>query len=81
MAGLLPEVKVRISKENLNLKDYLGEIQVKGPNVFNGYWNKKNKNTDFTKDGFFKTGDIGKIDNEGRVFIVGRQKDLIITGA
>ena len=76
----LPEVKVRISKENLNLKDYLGEIQVKGPNVFNGYWNKKNKNTDFTKDGFFKTGDIGKIDNEGRVFIVGRQKDLIITG-
>ncbi|PPR78752.1 MAG: Long-chain-fatty-acid--CoA ligase [Alphaproteobacteria bacterium MarineAlpha2_Bin1] len=76
----LPDVKVRISEEKYNLKDNIGEIEVRGPNVFNGYWNRENKKDDFTNDDFFKTGDLGKIDKEGRIYIVGRQKDLIITG-
>ena len=76
----LPDVEVRISKKKLNLNDNIGEIQVKGPNVFKNYWKIENRNKDFTQDGFFKTGDLGKIDNEGRIYIVGRQKDLIITG-
>jgi len=58
-----------------------GNIQVKGKNVFKGYWNKPEKIAqEFTEDGFFKTGDQGRLNNEGYVSIVGRTKDMIITG-
>ena len=58
-----------------------GEIQVKSPTVFTGYWNRPELfGTEFTTDGWFKTGDIGRIDADGYVEIVGRSKDLIITG-
>jgi malonyl-CoA/methylmalonyl-CoA synthetase len=59
----------------------IGDIQVKGPNVFAGYWRMPEKTAEeFTSDGFFKTGDVGKVDADGYVSIVGRSKDLIISG-
>ncbi len=59
----------------------IGGIQVKGPNVFKGYWRMPEKTAEeFTPDGFFKTGDVGKVDERGYVTIVGRSKDLIISG-
>jgi malonyl-CoA/methylmalonyl-CoA synthetase len=59
----------------------IGNIQVKGPNVFSGYWRMPEKTAEeFTADGYFKTGDVGKIDENGYVNIVGRSKDLIISG-
>jgi malonyl-CoA/methylmalonyl-CoA synthetase len=59
----------------------IGGIQVKGPNVFKGYWRMPEKTKEeFTADGYFKTGDVGKIDERGYVVIVGRSKDLIISG-
>jgi malonyl-CoA/methylmalonyl-CoA synthetase len=59
----------------------VGAIEVKGPNVFGGYWRMPEKTAEeFTADGFFKTGDVGKIDQDGYVTIVGRSKDLIISG-
>jgi malonyl-CoA/methylmalonyl-CoA synthetase len=59
----------------------IGDIQVKGPNVFAGYWRMPEKTAEeFTEDGYFKTGDVGRIDADGYVTIVGRSKDLIISG-
>jgi malonyl-CoA/methylmalonyl-CoA synthetase len=71
----LPDVSVRIRGEQP------GVLEVKGPNVFKGYWRLPDKTReDFTADGYFITGDVGTIDQEGRVSIVGRAKDLIISG-
>jgi malonyl-CoA/methylmalonyl-CoA synthetase len=59
----------------------VGGIQVKGPNVFKGYWRMPEKTREeFTADGFFRTGDVGKMAADGYMQIVGRAKDLIITG-
>lgn len=59
----------------------VGIIEVKGENVFSGYWRLPERTkTEFRADGFFITGDVGKIDTRGYVHIVGREKDLIITG-
>ena len=59
----------------------IGNIEVKGPNVFKGYWRMPEKTADeFTTDLWFKTGDVGKVDADGYVTIVGRSKDLIISG-
>jgi len=59
----------------------IGAIEVKGPNVFPGYWRMPEKTLEeFTTDGFFRTGDVGKLDEDGYVTIVGRSKDLIISG-
>jgi malonyl-CoA/methylmalonyl-CoA synthetase len=59
----------------------IGSIEVKGPNVFNGYWRMPEKTADeFTTDLWFKTGDVGRIDADGYLTIVGRSKDLIISG-
>lgn len=61
--------------------DEIGHIEVAGPNVFAGYWRMPEKTKEeFTADGYFKTGDVGKIDGLGYVTIVGRSKDLIISG-
>lgn len=58
-----------------------GEIQIKGPSVFKGYWRKPEKTAeDFTVDGFFKTGDLAQLDPDGMVNIVGRAKDMMISG-
>ncbi|HUR90970.1 MAG TPA: malonyl-CoA synthase [Ramlibacter sp.] len=59
----------------------IGGIQVRGPNVFKGYWRMPEKTKEeFTEDGWFKTGDVGKVGGDGYVTIVGRSKDLIISG-
>ena len=59
----------------------IGMIEVKGPNVFKGYWRMPEKTeAEFRDDGFFITGDLGKIDASGYVHIVGRGKDLVISG-
>ncbi|GAA6182691.1 malonyl-CoA synthase [Shimia sp. NS0008-38b] len=58
-----------------------GVLEVRGPNVFAGYWNMPEKTAEELRDnGFFITGDLGRIDEDGYVHIVGRQKDLIISG-
>ena len=67
-----PGSSVRISDD--------GELQVKGPNVFRGYHNLPEKTAEaFTEDGWLKTGDLASIDDEGRITITGRKKDIIIT--
>ena len=80
----LPGVTLRIAEPESGAalpKGSIGVIEVKGPNVFSGYWRMPEKTKDeFRKDGFFITGDLGKIDERGYVHIVGRGKDLVITG-
>ncbi|MFN6060768.1 MAG: malonate--CoA ligase [Burkholderiales bacterium] len=79
----LPGVQVRIMSEDGKpaLPSEVGSIQVKGPNVFAGYWRMPEKNAqEFTADGYFVTGDMGTLDEKGYVRIVGRSKDLIISG-
>ncbi|RYF70226.1 MAG: malonyl-CoA synthase, partial [Comamonadaceae bacterium] len=79
----LPGVQLRVRNDDGAdcLTDEIGNIEVSGPNVFAGYWRMPEKTREeFTHDGFFKTGDVGKIDGLGYVTIVGRSKDLIISG-
>jgi malonyl-CoA/methylmalonyl-CoA synthetase len=79
----LPGVSVRIVDERGATCDpgAIGSIQVKGPNVLKGYWNLPDKTLEeFTPDGWFRTGDMGEWTPERYVKIVGRAKDLIITG-
>ena len=79
----LEEVQVRIVDEENNTlpQGEIGNLQVKGPNVFKGYWEMPEKTKeDFSKDGFFNTGDKGLIDEGGYVSIIGRSKDVIISG-
>ena len=79
----LPGVSVRVANEQdrpLPRGD-VGGIQIKGENVFAGYWHMPEKTREeFTADGYFRTGDVGTIDADGYVSIVGRAKDLIISG-
>ena len=79
----LPGVQLRVRDEaghDVKAGD-TGGIEVKGPNVFQGYWQMPEKTAqEFTADGFFKTGDVGHVDAKGYVTIVGRSKDLIISG-
>jgi malonyl-CoA/methylmalonyl-CoA synthetase len=79
----LPGVQLRIRSADGQpcATGEIGGIEVKGPNVFSGYWRMPEKTREeFTADGWFKTGDVGRIDAQGYVSIIGRSKDLIITG-
>jgi len=79
----LPGVELRIADSDGNpvASGEIGMIEIRGPNVFQGYWNMPEKTAaEFRKDGFFITGDLGMIGPDGYVRIVGRGKDLIITG-
>jgi malonyl-CoA/methylmalonyl-CoA synthetase len=74
----LPDVTVRIDAA---AGDAPGVLEIKGPNVFAGYWQMPEKTREaFTDDGFFRTGDVAAIDGEGRVRLVGRSSDLVISG-
>jgi len=68
----LPGVEVRLSDE--------GEVRVSGPNVFGGYWEQAEENAQSFVDGWFRTGDLGRLDPDGYLRILGRSKELIITG-
>jgi malonyl-CoA/methylmalonyl-CoA synthetase len=80
----LPGTQLRVADPEsgaLKPNGDIGVIEVKGPNVFKGYWNRPDITAkEFRSDGFFITGDLGLIDDRGYVRIVGRAKDLIITG-
>jgi malonyl-CoA/methylmalonyl-CoA synthetase len=80
----LPGVALQITapEDGKSLPDgEVGQIEVRGPNVFKGYWNMPEKTAaELRENGFFITGDLGKIDDDGYVHIVGRNKDLIISG-
>lgn len=76
------EIKITDSKNGETLpQGQIGEIEVRGPNVFKGYWQMPEKTAEeLREDGFFITGDLGQIDEDGYLHIVGRNKDLIISG-
>jgi malonyl-CoA/methylmalonyl-CoA synthetase len=80
----LPGVSVRVTDPETAKelpREEIGMIEVKGPNVFKGYWRMPEKTkAEFRPDGFFITGDLGKIDAKGYVHILGRGKDLVISG-
>ena len=80
----LPGVSVRVTDPETGKElaaETIGMIEVKGPNVFKGYWRMPEKTkAEFRDDGFFITGDLGKIDSKGYVHILGRGKDLVISG-
>jgi malonyl-CoA/methylmalonyl-CoA synthetase len=80
----LPGTALRVTEPETGsplAPEEIGMIEVRGPNVFKGYWRNPEKTAaEFRADGFFITGDLGKIDARGYVHIIGRGKDLIITG-
>ncbi len=71
----LPGVELRIGGD-----EPTGVIEIRGPSVFGGYWRMPERNREEFRDGFFITGDVGRRDPDGRVYISGRAKDLIISG-
>ena len=80
----LPGVELKITDPETGAEksnNEIGQIEVRGPNVFKGYWKMPEKTkTELRENGFFITGDLGKIDTDGYVHILGRDKDLIISG-
>ena len=79
----LKDVRVQIMDEQARPCEVgeIGAIEVQGPNIFQGYWQMPERTAEeFTTDGFFRTGDVGRFDADGYLSIVGRSKDLIITG-
>lgn len=71
----LPKMEVKIDEPN---HEGIGEIWVKGPSVMLGYYNDEEKTKEVMKGGWFKTGDLGRIDKDGFIFITGRKKDVIV---
>ena len=80
----LPGVDLRIADRDTGAplpQGEIGAIEVRGPNVFAGYWRMPEKTrSEFRTDGYFITGDLGRIDADGYLHIVGRDKDLVISG-
>jgi malonyl-CoA/methylmalonyl-CoA synthetase len=80
----LPGVEVRIvhsETEEILADGEIGDVQLRGPNVFKGYWRQPDKTyASFSADGWFKTGDLGFRDSDGYITLCGRSKDLIISG-
>jgi long-chain acyl-CoA synthetase len=72
----LPTVEIRIADPD---EDDVGEIQAMSPTLMDGYWNDRTEQP-FTEDGWLRTGDLGRIDDEGYLYVLGRSKDVIIRG-
>lgn len=75
-----PNVRVKILKENKELKGNVGEILVKGQMTSSGYWNNKKMTKENIISGWIKTGDLGKIDNDGYIHLLGRKEEVINLG-
>jgi malonyl-CoA/methylmalonyl-CoA synthetase len=79
----LPGIELRIADDADRplATGQIGGIQVRGPNVMPGYWRLPDRRQeDFAADGYFRTGDLGRLDADGYLSIVGREKDLVISG-
>jgi len=79
----LPGVRVRVALEGGEpaAVGVAGEVEIRGPNVFPGYWrNPQATAAEFAADGYFRTGDLGRFDEDGYLTLVGRRKDLVISG-
>jgi malonyl-CoA/methylmalonyl-CoA synthetase len=79
----LPGIDIRITDPETFATVPLGDvgmIEIRGPNVFSGYWRQPEKTASDFRDGWFVSGDLGRIDGQGYISIVGREKDLIISG-
>jgi malonyl-CoA/methylmalonyl-CoA synthetase len=77
----LPGVEVRVSRTDVSGADGVGGVEVRGPNVFAGYWRRPELHDEvFTSDGWFRTGDLGEFDSDGYLQLVGRAKDVVISG-
>lgn len=68
---VLPGTRIRIAED--------GEILLRGPTIFKGYWNSPEQTSEVFQDGWFKTGDVGRVDDDGFLSITDRKKDLIVT--
>ncbi|MFS0688487.1 long-chain fatty acid--CoA ligase [Sporosarcina sp. 179-K 8C2 HS] len=77
---LFNEIQVLDDKGNRCVTGEIGELSLRGPHLFSGYWNKPHETSEVVQDGWLRTGDLAKIDDDGDAFIVGRKKDMIITG-
>lgn len=77
---LFNEVQLLDHEGNRCATEEIGELYVKGPHVFTGYWNKPYETEEALRDGWLRTGDLAKLDRDGDAYIVGRKKDMIITG-
>jgi malonyl-CoA/methylmalonyl-CoA synthetase len=80
----LPGVEVRIVNSETGQilpAGEIGDVQLRGPNIFKGYWRQPDKTAEsFSPDGWFKTGDLGYLESDGYLTLCGRSKDLIISG-
>ncbi len=78
----LPGVEIRVVDSEMNdlPPDKVGEVLIRGHNVFGGYWSMPDKTAESFNEGWFTSGDLGYLDGTGRLFLVGRAKELIITG-
>ena len=79
----LPGVEARVVNENRAdlLDGEVGDLEIRGPNVFSGYWQLPDRTREaLREDGFFITGDLARRDPDGRITLVGRAKDLVISG-
>jgi long-chain acyl-CoA synthetase len=78
----IPGVKVRITEDSGKVlpPEYIGEVEVKGSGIFKGYFNQPQLTHETIIDGWLKTGDLGRLDTNGNLYLVGRKKDMILCG-
>src|SRR5208282_180011 len=78
----LPHVRVRVIDDAGNdaPADAIGEIAVRGPKVFAGYWRDEEATAQCFQDGWFRTGDMGRLDSDGFLYVEDRKKDMIVSG-
>jgi acyl-CoA synthetase (AMP-forming)/AMP-acid ligase II len=78
----IPGVKVKITDDSGKVlpPEYIGEVEVKGSGIFKGYFNQPQLTNEMIVDGWLKTGDLGRLDIKGNLYIAGRKKDIILCG-